>query len=76
MNHARIRHPASKRSVDERPRSRRVADRPFEALPEVPTVDPAMDEIIEESVGFYDPEAGAIAVSPETVRFPPSPRRL
>jgi succinyl-diaminopimelate desuccinylase len=40
-----------------------------------PTVDLAMTEIIEESAGFYEPEVGAVAVSPETVR-PPSPRRL
>ena len=38
MSYARIRYLASKRGVDERSRSRRVADRPFEALPEAPTV--------------------------------------
>ena len=38
MTHARIRYLTSKRSVDERSRSRRVADRLFEGLPEVPTV--------------------------------------
>jgi len=38
MNHARIRYLESKRSVDERSRSRRVADRLFEALPEAPAV--------------------------------------
>ena len=77
VNHARIRHLASKRSVDERSRSRRAADRPFEAPPEAPTVDSAMDETIEESIGFYDLEASAVAVLPEAVRPPPAvrPRR-
>jgi len=38
MRHARVRYLESKRSVDERSRSRRVADRLFEALPEAPAV--------------------------------------
>ena len=38
MNHAQIRYLEAKRSVDERSRSRRVADRLFDALPESPTV--------------------------------------
>jgi hypothetical protein len=38
MKHARIRYLESKRTVDERSRSRRVADRLFEHLPEAPTV--------------------------------------
>ena len=42
-----------------------MTDRLFEAPPKAPTVDSAMDEIIEKSVGFYEPEAGAVAVSPE-----------
>ena len=77
MSYARIRYLASKRSVDERSRSRRAADRPFEVPPEVPTVDSAMDEIIEESISFYESEASAVAVSPEAVRPPPAvrPRR-
>ncbi|PSQ34829.1 hypothetical protein BRD05_06345 [Halobacteriales archaeon QS_9_70_65] len=65
VNHPRVRHLAPKRSVDERPRSRRVATRPFEALPEAPTVDSAMNETIEESIGFHEPEA---------VRPPPTVR--
>ena len=32
------------------------------------TVDPAMDEIIKESVGFYEPDA--VTTSPEAVRHP------
>lgn len=38
VKHAQIRYLESKHSVDERSRSRRVADRLFEALPEAPTV--------------------------------------
>ena len=38
MNHAQIRYLEAKHSVDERSRSRRVADRLFEALPASPTV--------------------------------------
>lgn len=38
MKHARIRYLESKQSVDQRSRSRRVADRVFEAIPEAPTV--------------------------------------
>ena len=41
-----------------------MATRLFEALPKAPTADSAMDEIIEESIGFYEPEAGVVAVSP------------
>ena len=42
-----------------------MATRLFEALPKAPTVDSAIDEIIEKSVGFFEPEAGVVAVSPE-----------
>jgi hypothetical protein len=38
MKHAQIRYLESKHSVDERSRSRRVADRLFEALPAAPTI--------------------------------------
>lgn len=38
MKHARIRYLESKRTIDERSRSRRVADRLFECLPDAPTV--------------------------------------
>ena len=38
MKHARIRYLESKYSVDQRSRSRRVADRLFETIPEAPTV--------------------------------------
>lgn len=38
MKHTRIRYLESKHSVDRRSRSRRVADRLFEAIPEAPTV--------------------------------------
>ena len=51
-----------------------MANRLFGAISEAPTVDSAMDEIIEESVGFYEPEASAVAVSPETVRLSPAVR--
>ncbi|PSP81168.1 hypothetical protein BRC88_02580 [Halobacteriales archaeon QS_4_69_225] len=51
-----------------------MATRLFEGPPETPTVDSAMDEIIEKSVGFYEPEAGVVAVSPETVRSPSAVR--
>ena len=48
-----------------------MATRLFEAIPEAPTVDPA---ITEKSIGFYEPEAGAVAMLPEAVRPPPAVR--